>query len=209
MLRFNIVPETGEAVVEIGNLFSDLSLVEAVTDGLPLRIRLRIQLWKDGFFDNQEDQSEWRASVLFDPLTRRFRVQTSERTGEEVEVNTLQEAQAALQLTLDVPLRPRQSGRYYYIADIEMETLSLSDLEELQRWLQGELAPVVAGEQDVEGALAKGLKRVVVRMLGLPAKRARFQSPSFRVEIGEGGGKPGESGPKHSPVNPSPSTFSR
>lgn len=182
-LRFDIVMETGEAVAEVGDLFSDPSLVEAVQSGLPLRIRVRIQLWKDGFFDNQKGQHEWRASILFDPLTRRYRVQTSERSGAEIEVNTLGEAQEALALTLNIPLRPRESGRYYYIGKVEMETLSLTDLEELQRWLQGELAPVVAGEGDVEGALAKGFRRVLVRMLGLPAKRFQVQSPSFTVEI--------------------------
>ncbi len=182
-LRFDILTETGEAVVEISDLFSDASLVDAVLSGLPLRIRLRVQLWKDGFFDNQKGQHEWRASILFDPLTRRYRIQTSERRGAQVEVNTLEEAQSALQLTLNIPLRPREPGRYYYIAAVEMETLSLSDLEELQRWLQGELAPVVAGEQDVEGALAKGFRRVLVRMLGLPAKRFQVQSPTFRVEF--------------------------
>jgi len=181
-LRFDIPMETGEAVVEIIDLFSDASLVEAVLSGLPLRIRIRVQLWKDGFFDHQKGQHEWRASILFDPLTRRYRIQTPERTGSEVEVNTLEEARSALQLTLNIPLRPTEPGRYYYIAAVEMKTLSLSDLEELQRWLHGELAPVVAGERDVEGALATGFRRVLVRMLGLPAKRFQLQSPTFRVE---------------------------
>jgi hypothetical protein len=168
----------------MGGLFEDASLVQAVRSGLPLRIRLRVQLWKDGFFDNQVGQHDWRASVLFDPLTRRFQVQTSHDA--EVEVNTLEEAREALQLSLDIPLRPRESGRYYYVAGLEMETLSLSDLEELQRWLQGELAPAVSGDQDVEGALAKGFRRVLVRVLGLPAKRYQIQSPTFSFEGGEG-----------------------
>lgn len=193
-LRFEIVAETGEAVVDIVDLFSDPSLVEAVRSGLPLRIRVRVQLWKDGFFDNQKDEYEWRASILFDPLTRRFTVQSSERTGAEVEVNTLDEARAALETTLEIPIRPRESGRYYYIAAVEMETLSLSDLEELQRWLQGELAPVVAGERDVEGALAKGARRVFVRLLGLPARHFRVFSPTFQVIFPNGTDGPGAGG---------------
>ena len=72
-----------------------------------------------------------------------------------------------------------------------METLSLSDLEELQRWLQGDLAPVVAGDGDVEGALAKGARRVLVRMLGLQAERFVVYSPTFRVEIRGGEESPG------------------
>ena len=185
-LRLDVVPESWEAVVEMGDLFSDAELVDAVLSGLPLRIRIRVQLWEDGFFDNQRDQSEWRATVLYDPLTRLFRVQTSERTGAEVEVSSLAEAQRALEAALNVPIRPTESGRYYYVGIIEVETLSLSDLEELQRWLKGELVPVVAGEGDVEGALAKGVRRVLTRMLGLPARRFRAPpSRKFRVEIGE------------------------
>jgi hypothetical protein len=187
-LRLEIVPNSGEAVVEIGDLFSDPEMVEAVVSGLPLRIRIRGQLWKDGFFDNQEDQYEWRASILFDPLTRRYRVQTQERPGAEIEVNTLEEAQEALQLTLNVPMRPNRSGRFYYVFGVDLETLSLSDLEELQRWLRGDLASAVAGEQDVEGALAQGFRRLLVRMLDLPTKRYQVQSRRFEVEIGAGGG---------------------
>ncbi|MCJ7629772.1 MAG: DUF4390 domain-containing protein [Longimicrobiales bacterium] len=208
-LRFDILPVTGEATVEIIDLFSDASLVNAVLSGLPLRIRVRVQLWNDGFFDNQRGQYDWRASILFDPLTRRYRVQTSERTGAEIEVNTLEEARAALQLTLSIPLKPSEPGRYYYIAAVEMETLSLSDLEELQRWLQGDLAPVVAGGRDVEGALAKGFRRVLVRMLGLPAKRFQVQSPSFRVDFREGAGDPRGPGKPLPLLRPSYSTGER
>jgi len=42
-----------------------------------------------------------------------------------------------------------------------------------------------SGEDDVEGALGKGLRRVFVRMLGLPARRFQVRSPGF--EIREGG----------------------
>jgi hypothetical protein len=215
-VRFQIVPGSGETAVQLVDLFSDPDLVDAVLSGLPLRIRIRIQLWKDGFFDSQKGQYEWRATVLFDPLTRRYRVQSSEQTGAEIEVNTLEEVRESLQLTLHVPLQPRETGKYYYIGAVDMETLSLSDLEELQRWLQGELVPVVEGERDVEGALAKGFRRVLVRMLGLPAKRMQVQSPSFRVEIGGGGGGEGtgseatllgDPAPRPKGVKPSDPTF--
>jgi hypothetical protein len=212
-LRFNLVPETGEGLVEMTDLLSDQSLVDAVISGLPLRIRMRIRLWKDGFFDSQKGQYEWRATVLFDPLTRRFQIQTSDRASAEVEVNTLEEARQALHLTLPIPLRPRETGEYYYTAVVEMETLSLSDLEEVERWLQGELVPAVAGDQEVESALAKGARRVLVRMLGLPAKRFPAQSSKFRVELGGGGnpgpGPGGEAVQGPSPVSPTSSNAGR
>lgn len=185
--RFDISPQTGAARLIIGDFLSDPSLLEAVHSGLPLRIRIRIQLWRDGFFDDQEgDDYEWRASIVFDPLTRRYGVQSGGRVEAEEEVNTLDEARAILQQTLAVPLLPSRDGKYYYNAVVEMETLSLSDLEELQRWLKGDLAPVIDGESDVEGALAKGFRRILVRALGLSARRFERQSEPFRI----GGGKP-------------------
>ena len=185
--RFDILQETGAAQLIIGDFLADPSLQEALHSGLPLRIRIRIQLWRDGFFDDQEgDDYQWRAGIIFDPFTRRYRVQTSGRAAAEQNVNTLEEARSILQQTLAVPLLPSRDGKYYYIAIVEMETLSLSDLEELQRWLKGDLAPVIEGGSNVEGALAKGFRRIVVRALGLPARRFDLQSDPFRI----GGGAP-------------------
>ena len=152
-LRLQVIPETGEATVEMGNILGDGPLLEAVHSGLPLRIRVQTQLWKDGFFDNEVGRHEWRASIIFDPLTRRYRIHATGQSTATREVNSLDEARLALQQTLDIPLRPRDSGRFYYLADVEMETLSLTDLEELERWLQGELGPAVAGDEDVQLSL--------------------------------------------------------
>ncbi len=169
----------------VGSLLDDRRLLEAIHSGLPLRIKILVQLWKDGLFDDVTGRFEWRASVVFDPLTRRYRIQTGVEEGVIHEVNTLQEARSTLQLTLDLPIRPQERGRYYYEADVEMETLSLSDLEELQRWLQGDLGPAVTGDEDMEGAMARGFRRLFVRMLGLPARR--FQVRSHTIRLGEGG----------------------
>lgn len=187
-LRFHLQPETGAAWLETVDLVSDARILDAVHSGLPLRIRILVQLWRDGFFDSQEGQHQWTASVIFDPFTRRYRVQSLGRSGEGEEVNTLEEVKAKLRQTHEIPLRPRRSGRHYYLAYLELETLSLSDLQELQRWLQGELAPAVAGEERVGSALARGLRRVLVRMLGLPAKRFQVKSPIFEVGPGPGTG---------------------
>lgn len=180
-VRFAVVPGTGHASIEVGGLLEDPGLLEAVHSGLPLRIRIRTQLWREEFFDDLKGRHEWRASVLFDPLTRRYRVQTGTEEGVIHEVNTLEEARQILQLTLDLPIYPREEGGFYYEADVEMETLSLSDFEELQRWLQGELAPAVVGEEEVEGALARGFRRVLVRMLGLPTRKFQIRSETVQV----------------------------
>ncbi|HEU0051954.1 MAG TPA: hypothetical protein VFQ39_02210, partial [Longimicrobium sp.] len=78
-------------------------------------------------------------------------------------------------------MRPERAGRYYYLARLEVETLSLSDLEELRRWLRGEARPAVAGEKPVGRAVERGLKRFFVRLLGLPARRYEARTHVFNA----------------------------
>ena len=128
-----------------------------------------------------ETDAGW-ASVIYDPLEQNYRVSGASAGEEEVRAS-LEGASTILRRPFLLPLRPGRSGRYYYVTVVEVETLSLSDLEELRRWLRGDLAPVVAGERDVESAVARGFRRLVVRALGLPARRVRVRTPTF--EVGE------------------------
>jgi hypothetical protein len=73
------------------------------------------------------------------------------------------------------------SGRYYYEARLEVEILSLGDLEELEHWLRGE----VAGDEgdvggSVAGAVARGLKRLFIRLIGLSARNYAARTEMFR-----------------------------
>ena len=179
-LYLSVGSENGGLQIRIGNLFEDSGLTDALHSGLPLRIRILAELWKDGFFDSQKGRGEWRASVIYDPLEQRYRVGIG--GGAEIPVDSLAGLGPALQKGFSLPVRPEAAGRYYYLAQVEVETLSLSDLEELQRWLRGDLASAVAGDEKVETAVGRGMRRVLVRMLGLPTKRFRVKTSSFEVD---------------------------
>lgn len=179
LLRVWAEPATGAGFVRVGPLLRDRHLLEAVHSGLPLRVRIQVQLWRDGFFDAEVGRHEWRLSLFFDPLTRRYRLEDSGRGGEGFEASNLDEIRLGLEGERAVPLLPRDKGRYYYLATLEAETLSLNDLQELQRWLKGDLAPAVAGEEGVGGALARGLNRLLLRALSLPERRVQVRSPTF------------------------------
>jgi hypothetical protein len=60
-----------------------------------------------------------------------------------------------------------------------VETLSMSDLDELERWLHGELGPAVAGQRSVPGAVGQGAKRLMLRWLDLPHRRVDARSERF------------------------------
>jgi hypothetical protein len=165
--------------MRLGNVFEDEALVRALHSGLPLRVQVRAELWKDGFFDSQRGRGEWRASVVYDPLEHRYRVATGGEGATELSVDSLSAARDALQAAFAVPLRPFEEGRYYYLGQVEIETLSLSDLDELQRWLRGDLATAAGGEGEVGTAVERGFHRVVVRVLGIPVRRYRVRTQSF------------------------------
>ncbi len=177
-----VEPGTGALRMEVGNLLEEGGLTRALHSGLPLRILVEVELWSDGFFDSQKGEGAWRASVVYDPLARRYRVGVE--GGGEVVVDSLPAVTRTLQRAFQLSLRPREEGRYYYLGEIRVETLSLSDLEELQQWLRGDLAPAVSGERRVEDAVGSGVRRMLVRMLGLPARRVQVRSPTFEVGPG-------------------------
>lgn len=171
---------TGALSVRIGDILSDGGLRDALHSGLPLRILLEVELWKDRFFDSQRGSAEWRATVLYEPLDRTYQIETS-GSAEPIVATSLAEAGRVLSRVFTVSLRPTEEGRYYYDGQLVVETLSLSDLEELQRWLRGDLGPAATGEGRGEDAMGSGMRRIVVRMLGLPARRFQVRTPSFEI----------------------------
>jgi hypothetical protein len=176
-LRLVPVLTDGSVRVEFENLLGSVALRRSLEGGLPVRIRLVVELWRDRFFDAQEGRVEWRATVHHDPLTESFRVEDEDGTLRYVD--SLSEAGNLLESWVSVPLRPPVSGRYYYLGRVEIETLSLSDLDELRRWLQGDLAPAMDEGEPVGGAVGRGVRRIVVRVLGLPTQRHEARSAAF------------------------------
>ena len=176
----SVDPTTGRARVELGRLMDDRSLADAIHQGLPLRINVDAELWHDRLFDSEDGRAEWKASVVYDPVTLLYDVEV---VGENpVSFPALAEVRAHLQASFVLDLRPRQPGRYYYLAVVEMETLSLSDLEELRRWLRGDLAGSGGAANETDGAVGRGVRRLFVRALGLPTRRVRLRTPAFTFQ---------------------------
>ncbi|MBI4538591.1 MAG: hypothetical protein HY704_03660 [Gemmatimonadetes bacterium] len=180
-LTLDVAPATGSLSFRIGDLLADPGLTEAVLSGLPLRITVRTELWRDRFIDGLVDQTTWYALLLYEPLEARLRLRISSSSAAERTLGSLEAAAQALRDTVSVDLRPDRPGRYYYVATLQVETLALSDLEELRRWLRGELGPAVSGEREPESAVATGLQRLLVRMLGLPNRRFEARTTAFEI----------------------------
>lgn len=169
------------ALVRLGPVLANKDLMDAAIGGLPVRLRVRTELWRDGYFDALTGTATWSAVVVYEPLRERFLVRPLDATGPARSFATYDLTRAAVEGELPTRLRPMQPGRYYYTSVLEIETLSVSDLQELERWLQGEVQPAVAGDQSIPGAIAAGAKRLLIRVLGVPNRRVEARSGRFRV----------------------------
>ena len=170
--------EGWRASVRLRGVLRDPALVEALEGGLPLRFHFRVELWKKDVIDRLVEAREVSRALLKAPLDGGY---TLEDGRTERAVRTLSQAEGALQQAFQPPMRPVSGGRYYYLATLEVETLSLSDLEELRRWLRGEARPAVTGEKPAGRAVETGLRRFFVRLLGLPTRRYEVRTESFTV----------------------------
>lgn len=166
-------------------VLADPALEEAVRSGLPLRLRFRVELWRDEFFDDLVGSESWSSVIFYDPLAQRFAVRARPR-AQPIRLDTYEAAREAVERAYTLTMRPTRPGKYYYTASLEIETLSLSDLEELENWLHGELRPAVRGEGSVPEAVGIGVKRLFIRVLGLAARRHEARSDVFRVPAPRG-----------------------
>lgn len=165
--------------LRVNGVLGDPAFRDALDSGLPLRFRFRLELWEKAVFDRLVGTRESEFALVRDPLEGTY--QLSQRGSNRV-LARLTDAERVLQSAAATDLFPERRGRYYYLVTLEVETLSLSDLEELQRWIRGEAGPAVQGRTPVGRAVGRGLQRAFVRMIGLPARRYDARTPTFVVD---------------------------
>ncbi|MEX0907952.1 MAG: hypothetical protein WD054_06440 [Gemmatimonadota bacterium] len=187
-LPLDITYEPGATgpVVHVGPVLYGDELEDGARSGLPIRVRVRVELWQDRFFDQLVDSTSWSTIILFEPLGGRFQIRSSGDPATILAYDTFRGVRAALETAYRPRLSPARDGRFYYTASLQIETLSVSDLEELERWLQGELQPAVSGRGSVPGAIGQGAKRLMLRILDLPTRRFDARTGRFRVPAASG-----------------------
>jgi len=162
-------------------LLADGKFAGLMRSGFPLRLHYRLELWRvrTSWFDQFVREVSWDAVARNDPLADDFVL--IRQGGAVSRYATPDELSAAFEIPYTVTLRPPSGGRYYFVARLEVTTLNDTDLQELQRWLSGDVGPAVSGEGNFGEALARGAQRVLVRLAGLPRQRLEARSSTFRI----------------------------
>lgn len=172
------------ASVSARRMLSDGKTRELLLNGFHAAMRFRLELWRvGGFFDNLESASPWDVLVRYDAYTKTYQIVRRGARDTEVPAGfaTLDAAEAALERPVPLQLAPLKRGEaYYYNVVVDVETLSFSDLDELQRWLRGDLQPAVRGRRDPVSTLRRGLGTLLSRMLGGERRHYEARSATFR-----------------------------
>jgi uncharacterized protein DUF4390 len=167
------------ARVQAAGLLDDGRFVDLMRSGFPLRLHFRLELWKErsGWFDRFVTGVDWDAVARHDPLAEEYILI---RTGGGVtRYSTTEDLAEALAVPYRVTLETRGAGRFYLVARLDVTTLNDTDLEELTRWLKGDVTPAVSGRENLGQALAHGAQRALVRIAGLPTLTLEGRSDLF------------------------------
>jgi hypothetical protein len=175
------VPTAGTpgTVTTVG-LFADPDMRDLVRSGFPLSLRFRLELWRTGgLFDDLEGSQEWELIVQYDPSGQRYRVvrQQNGRMEDLGSFATLSTAQNVLERPMRITLLPRREGRrYYYNYALDISALSVSDMDQLERWLRGVKGSTAAS------AVGSGVRTLMLRMLGGENRHYEKRSAGFVAE---------------------------
>jgi hypothetical protein len=188
LLEVRLTPDTAPngaraPVVRSDNLLGDGRWLSTLRSGLPVRLHHRIEVWRsrDGWMDQLTRQVYWDVVLRHEPLLDEYTMLTIFGTRvQERRYATLDALTAALAFAYQINVSPAQQGNYYYTATLEVSTLSDSDLDELERFLEGDLG-AARGDGGLGDALGRGATRFLLRLAGLPSLRLEARTRRFAI----------------------------
>ena len=171
--------------VRVAHVISDKPMQELLQNGFPARLHYRVELWSaSGVFDAMRRSVEWDVIVRYDALAANYRV-ASIHNDSVVPIGqfaTFAETVAEVERPSRAPIvAQKDPSRQYYVATVEVETLSFGDLDELERWLRGDARPAVQGTANPGTALGRGVRKLFARLVGGERRNLRTRSGTFRA----------------------------
>jgi hypothetical protein len=179
----NAWAETPPSVSSFG-LLADGSMRDLLLNGFPARLHYRLERWVSGrWFDDLKASYEWDVIVKYDVLGKKYQAVrvVNKKVQSLGEFASLDSAELSAEGPYSPAiLLPKNGQRGYYNLLLDVETLSLSDLDEVERWLRGELKPAVSGKKNPGTAVGRGVRTLVVRLLGGEKRHYEARTGTFR-----------------------------
>lgn len=174
-----------QPVLRTPGLLRDQRWREAIENSFPLRLRLRVEIWRvrTDWFDAQERNFSFEVLIQYEPLTDEYS-RTLIFGGSPREIRrftTLAELERNLEAENVVNIRPAGVGAYYFSASLQIQVLTDEEMEELERFLQGE--PTPRDRQDPGPSLGRSARRLLLRFGGLPYQELEARSDRFEVQL--------------------------
>jgi hypothetical protein len=148
-------------------------------------MRFRIEIWRvrTDWFDALERSFEWEVVIQYEPLTDEYS-KTLIFGGSPRGINrflSIQELERNLESPNEVNIVPSGVGEYYFAGTLQIRTLTDEEMEELERFLQGE--PTGERRDPAGPSLGRSARRLLLRFGGLPFQELEARSARFIVTL--------------------------
>ena len=172
-----------QPVLRTPGLLRDRRWREAIENSFPLRLRLRVEIWRvrTDWFDAQERNFAFEVLIQYEPLTDEYS-RTLIFGGSPREIRrftTLLDLERSLERENVVNIRPSGVGEYYFSGSLQIQVLTDDEMEELERFLQGQ--PTPRDRQDPGPSIGRSARRLLLRFGGLPYQELEARSERFEV----------------------------
>ncbi|MEN9507661.1 MAG: hypothetical protein RLZZ621_224 [Gemmatimonadota bacterium] len=170
-------------LIAVRGVLSEKPFDELLRSGFPARLHVRAETWTIGrYFDDVKGRAEWDVVVRYDVVDKAYAVAriVNNRVMPLGTYTRFADARAVMELPYlpELP-SPRRGQKAYVLVQAELQTLEVSDLDELERWLAGEAGPAVRGKRSPASALTRGLRTLATRVLGGEVRKLEARSATI------------------------------
>jgi hypothetical protein len=168
------------------NMLSSAHSRDPLAAGFPARFHFLVTLWTEGGLANAiERRAEYDVVVRYIAMEKKYEVvqlMNDQAPFSLGKFDHVEDAERAIARPTRVPITAFGSKKpFYYRVTLDVQILGASDLDEVNRWLKGELEPAIHGERNPGTALTRSIRMLASRLLGGDSREFDAQTDPFRV----------------------------
>ncbi len=183
-IDIRVTAQSFPPLVAVRNVLEERQFDELLRNGFPARLHIRAQIWTVGrYFDDVRGRVEWDVIVQYNVVEKSYEVArvVGDRVMSLGSYLRFADARAASELAyLPALPTPKRGQKGYVLVQAELQTLEVTDLDEVERWLRGEARPAVKGKRSPASALTRGVRTLASRILGGEVRQLEARSPTMK-----------------------------